>query len=91
MRMAQTIAEPLEEQLYAFDELRWHLAKYRGSRLPPSTLRDWLKVLRIEPNEFGMFDSSDLRWLIRYSQWLKRGGTSKGFQAIQEKELSHAS
>lgn len=92
MKTAQVFAESLEEQLYTFDELRWHLAKFRGSKLPPSTLRDWLKVLRIEPNEFGMYELSDLRWLVRYAHWLKRGGTSKGFQAIQEKELiSHAS
>jgi hypothetical protein len=88
--MPQPHATPLEQQLYTFDELRWHLAKYRGKKLPPSTLRDWLAVLCIHPNAAGCYEPADLNWLIRYCFWLKRGGTAKGFQSIQQQEFQDA-
>ncbi len=84
-------ATPLEHQLYTFDELRWHLAKYRGKKLPSSTLRDWLSLLKSRPNEVGCYEPEDLKWLIRYCFWLKRGGSAKGFQIIQQKEMQNAS
>lgn len=87
MKTAETLAELLEAQCYTFNELRWCLAKYRGKSLPPSTLRDWLTICRIKPNAHGMYEPEDLRLLVRYCFWLKRGGTSKGFRTIHKQEM----
>jgi hypothetical protein len=81
-----------ESQWYTFRELQWHLAKFRGKRVPPTTLKDWLKVLSIQADEeTGCYSHEDLRWLARYCLWLRRGGTSKGFQSIQHDEIRRKS
>jgi len=81
-----------EGRYFTIRELCEGLAKFRGKRIPRSTLYDWMNILNISRDEVGCFSSEDFTLLARYAVWLQRGGLSKGFISInniQQKEPTH--
>lgn len=60
---------------YSKKELPIVLWRYRGRKIPPSTLDYWLKQLRITPDETGEFSFEDVQTLIRLISELSRGKT----------------
>lgn len=86
-QVLQTSMEVLESSLYTFREVQITLAKYKGSIVPPSTLRRWISQLGIESDEFGCYSREDLTILARLIFWLKRGRTIQTFAQIIQKEL----
>ncbi|HEY9658149.1 MAG TPA: hypothetical protein V6C65_06830 [Allocoleopsis sp.] len=80
-----------EGRFYTVREARDGLAKFRGQRVPPSTLRDWQKILGIYPDdETKCFSPDQFALLARYAVWLKRGGLSKGFLTINNIQSGEA-
>jgi len=85
---SKTSVEVLETSLYTFREVQISLARFKGSVVPPSTLRRWLSLLGIEPDEFGCYSTDDLTILARLIFWLRRGRTVQTFAQIIQKELT---
>lgn len=85
---SKTSVEVLETSLYTFREVQIALAPYKGSIIPPSTLRRWIAQLGMEADEFGCYSTDDLIILARLIFWLKRGKTVQTFAQIIQKELT---
>ncbi|MBF2029216.1 MAG: hypothetical protein IGS48_21055 [Oscillatoriales cyanobacterium C42_A2020_001] len=86
-----SIAQVIEAQTYSLAELRWQLSRVRGKRVPARTLRWWLRELYIEPNEFGMYATEDLKVLTRLVVFLKRCRSLTKFkQLLIQKMETHA-
>ena len=81
----------IETQSYSLAELRWHLSRVRGKRVPERTLRWWLQELCIESNEFGMYFTDDLQVLTRLILFLKRCRSINKFKQVLLQEIeAHA-
>lgn len=81
----------IEAQGFTQPELRWQLSRVRGKRVPPSTLRNWLRELCIQPDAFGLYAVDDLKVLTRLVLWLKRKRTIQQFKTLLLQELeTHA-
>lgn len=81
----------IEAQGFTQPELRWQLSRVRGKRVPPSTLRHWLRELCIQPDAFGLYAVDDLKVLTRLVLWLKRKRTIQQFKTLLIQELeTHA-
>lgn len=79
--------QALQPQGHTVPELRWRLSRARGKRVPPSTLDRWLSELCMEPNEYGLYDDSDLATLISLVLFLKRCRSIKKFKQLLIKEI----
>ena len=59
--------------------------------MPIRTLRWWIEQLHIEPNEYGLYDDSDLAVLISLVLFLKRCRSLAKFKTLLLQELeTHA-
>lgn len=68
-------------------ELRWRLSRVRGKRIPEPTLTRWLLQLCIEPDEYGLYDDSDLATLTSLVFFLKRCRSIEKFKQLLLKEI----
>lgn len=78
----------LEAQGFTQPELRWQLSRIRGRRVPPSTLRHWLRELCIQPDMSGLYSADDLHVLTRLVLWLKRKRTIQQFKTLLLQEIA---
>lgn len=69
-------------------ELCWRLSRVRRKRVPEPTLTRWLIQLGMEPNEFGLYDDSDLAVLTSLVIFLRRCRSIKKFKQLLKQELS---
>ncbi len=88
MKQVSTLYPP--EEGYTFREVQIYLARFRSRQIPRSTLQRWINVIGLSPDEFGLYDPSDLPYLVRLSLWLERGGTFQGFVNLLLQEISNA-
>lgn len=86
--MLETIAPQAEGGWYTFAELQQALGRYRGGKLPRSTLYRWIEAVGIQPNEHGFYEPSDLSILSRLALWVNRGKPIKTFTQLLIKERS---
>ena len=95
--MSKTITPQLIEQAgYTKSELRWMVARYRGSRLPARTLDHWIRQLFVfdivvKPDSLGLYDDDCLKLLTRLVFWLQRRQTIAQFAQIIKQESQNAS
>lgn len=95
--MSQTFTPQLIEQAgYTKPELRWMVARYRGSRLPTRTFDHWICQLSafdivVKPNSLGLYDDDCLKVLTRLAFWLQRRKTIAQFAQIIKQEYQNAS
>jgi hypothetical protein len=76
---------------HTLQELAWRLSTVRRKRVPIRTLRWWIEQLHIEPNEYGLYDDSDLAVLISLVLFLKRCRSLAKFKTLLLQELeTHA-
>ena len=87
--MLQTIdMQALQPPGYTRAELAWRLSRVRGKRVPAPTLTRWLEELHIEPNDYGLYDDSDLQVLTSLVLFLKRCRSLSKFKQLLLKEIS---
>ncbi len=72
---------------HTLKELAWRLARVRRKPVPDRTLRWWLEELHIEPNEYGLYDDSDLEILASLVLFLKRVRSVEKFKQLLIKEI----
>lgn len=72
---------------YSLKELAWRLSRVRGRKVPDRTLRWWLEHLHIEPNQYGLYDDSDLAVLTSLVLFLKRSRSIKKFKTLLIQEI----
>lgn len=76
---------------HTLQELAWRLSTVRRKRVPIRTLRWWIEQLHMEPNEYGLYDDSDLAVLISLVLFLKRCRSLAKFKTLLLQELeTHA-
>ena len=76
---------------HSLQELAWRLSTVRRKRVPIRTLRWWIEQLHMEPNEYGLYDDSDLAVLISLVLFLKRCRSLAKFKTLLLQELeTHA-
>ncbi|PSB24065.1 hypothetical protein [Stenomitos frigidus] len=76
---------------HTLQELAWRLSTVRRKRVPIRTLRWWIEQLHMEPNEYGLYDDSDLALLISLVLFLKRCRSVAKFKTLLLQELeTHA-
>ncbi len=76
---------------HTLQELAWRLSTVRRKRVPIRTLRWWIEQLHMEPNEYGLYDDSDLAVLISLVLFLKRCRSVAKFKTLLLQELeTHA-
>lgn len=81
----------LQSPGHSLKELAWRLSRVRGRKVPDRTLRWWIEQLHIEPNEYGLYDDSDLAVLISLVLFLKRCRSVAKFKTLLIQELeTHA-
>jgi hypothetical protein len=81
-----------QPQGHTLKELAWRLATVRKRPVPDRTLRWWIEQLCMEPNEYGLYDDSDLATLTSLVLFLKRCRSIDKFKQLLLKEIkSHAS
>lgn len=94
--MSQAHAPQLiEQEGYTKAEIRWMVARYRGSKLPARTLDHWLCQLSafdvvVKPNSLGLYDHDCLKLLTRLAFWLQRRQTIAQFAQIIKQEYQNA-
>ena len=67
---------------YTFEELQSELARVRDGGMPKSTLYNWIKRLKILPNESGYYTQDDLDILKDLNRFLKRCPSIAKFEQI---------
>ncbi|MBW4693785.1 MAG: hypothetical protein KME27_18730 [Lyngbya sp. HA4199-MV5] len=76
---------------HTLQELAWRLSTVRRKRVPIRTLRWWIEQLHMEPNEYGLYDDSDLAVLISLVLFLKCCRSIAKFKTLLIQELeTHA-
>lgn len=76
---------------HTLQELAWRLSTVRRKRVPIRTLRWWIEQLHMEPNEYGLYDDSDLAVLISLVLFLKRCRSIAKFKTLLLQEIeTHA-
>jgi len=76
---------------HSLQELAWRLSTVRRKRVPIRTLRWWIEQLHMEPNDYGLYDDSDLAILISLVLFLKRCRSLAKFKTLLLQELeTHA-
>lgn len=90
--MLKTIdIQALQPEGHTRAELCWRLSRVRGKKVPEPTLSRWLTDLCMEPNEYGLYDDSDLATLTSLVLFLKRCRSLDKFKQLLIKEIeSHA-
>lgn len=73
---------------HSLQELAWRLSTVRRRKVPIRTLRWWIEQLHIEPNEYGLYDDSDLAVLISLVLFLKRCRSLAKFKTLLLQEMS---
>ena len=81
-------AQVLQPPGYSLKELAWRLSKVRGKKVPDRTLRWWIEQLHIEPNEYGLYDDSDLAVLTSLVLFLKRCRSIEKFKTLLLQEIA---
>lgn len=77
---------------HTLKEMAWRLARVRRKPVPDRTLRWWIEQLHIEPNQYGLYDDSDLEILTSLVLFLRRCRSVAKFKALLLKEIeAHAS
>jgi hypothetical protein len=56
---------------YQFEELRAELARIRVDGMPPTTLYNWLRRLKIIPGRDGLYSQEDLEMLKDLVRFLR--------------------
>jgi hypothetical protein len=86
--MTQTIdIQALQPQGHTRAELCWRLSRVRKKRVPEPTLTRWLTELGMEPNEYDLYDDSDLAILTSLVIFLKRCRSISKFKQLLIKEI----
>ena len=76
---------------HTLQELAWRLSIVRRKKVPLRTLRWWIEQLHIEPNDYGLYDDSDLAILTSLVLFLKRCRSLNKFKTLLIQELdTHA-
>lgn len=73
---------------HTLQELAWRLSTVRRKKVPLRTLRWWMEQIHIEPNDYGLYDDSDLAVLISLVLFLKRCRSIAKFKTLLLQEMS---
>lgn len=80
--------QAIQPKGHTLQELAWRLARVRRKPVPDRTLRWWIEQLHLEPNEYGLYEDSDLEILTSLVLFLKRCRSLEKFKQLLIKEIS---
>ena len=83
------IVQVLHSPGYSLKELAWRLSKVRRRKVLDRTLRWWIEQLHIEPNDYGLYDDSDLAILTSLVLFLKRCRSIEKFKTLLIQEIAN--
>lgn len=79
--------QAIQPKAHTLQELAWRLARVRRKPVPDRTLRWWIEQLHLEPNEYGLYEDSDLEILTSLVLFLKRCRSLEKFKTLLLKEI----
>jgi len=77
--------EVVPDGKYTAADLRYRLAKVRGTPVPIETLRYWRRQIGCSPDPNNLYSAEDLETLTALVRWLNRGGKIPQFVNLLRK------